>query len=536
MHIFLLKKTNKERFKQSNLSERTKGASYSHLYTKGFTLIELLIVIGIIGVLSSVVLGNLHAASQKADDSKRIQDMQQVKTALELYAGKNGYVLPMLAEASYQEKYAIKNDSTTINVPVPVVVRSLLGHVAYADVVHTETACLQFDQLATLLMNQGLLTQIPHDPQDAPTDTCYKAFSIDTDGNSATAEAVTAYTLMWEKYKIQTNGVYGNKKVGFIFSKNAEVGGELAADVCTVTGEYPTLDLSQTYSLCTRNLEGKIADKVLGVTEGVEFTSSEVASDTSSESPSDTPSDQPSDTPSDTPSDAPSEVPSDGGSVSAHCSNPNYTSQSECERDRSNCSDPYYTDQGNCTNNGSYIGSYCSDSTITDPATCTNQGHYEGGYCNGGLAYNTESLCTSAGYTSDGTCSGGSYGMYTTKSSCEDAGTITPGYCDNSSYSDSSSCTEASFLSSAAHCSDWSSSDSLSCENSGHTWYEDQYSSWGYQWHPEQLTRYGYSWTDGVWTSYGYIWYAGTYVQNVWYQGAWTSNTWNSIPPSTWYQ
>lgn len=52
---------------------------------RGFTLIELLVVIAIIGLLSSVVLASLNDARAKARDSKRISDMQQLQTALELY-------------------------------------------------------------------------------------------------------------------------------------------------------------------------------------------------------------------------------------------------------------------------------------------------------------------------------------------------------------------------------------------------------------------------------------------------------------------
>jgi prepilin-type N-terminal cleavage/methylation domain-containing protein len=62
--------------------------------TKGFTLIELLIVIAIIGVLSSVVLASLNTARMKARDSRRIQDLKQIKLALELYYDTNGYYPP----------------------------------------------------------------------------------------------------------------------------------------------------------------------------------------------------------------------------------------------------------------------------------------------------------------------------------------------------------------------------------------------------------------------------------------------------------
>ncbi len=57
----------------------------------GFTLLELLVVVAIIGILSSVVLASLNGARMKARDSKRISDLRQIKTALELFYDTNGY-------------------------------------------------------------------------------------------------------------------------------------------------------------------------------------------------------------------------------------------------------------------------------------------------------------------------------------------------------------------------------------------------------------------------------------------------------------
>jgi general secretion pathway protein G len=60
--------------------------------TKGFTLIELLVVIAIIGLLSTLAVIALNSAREKSRDSKRVADVKQIQTALELYfADNNAY-------------------------------------------------------------------------------------------------------------------------------------------------------------------------------------------------------------------------------------------------------------------------------------------------------------------------------------------------------------------------------------------------------------------------------------------------------------
>ena len=58
---------------------------------KGFTLIELLVVIAIIGVLSTLAVVALGSARQKANDAKRLSDVKQIQTALELYYTDNNH-------------------------------------------------------------------------------------------------------------------------------------------------------------------------------------------------------------------------------------------------------------------------------------------------------------------------------------------------------------------------------------------------------------------------------------------------------------
>lgn len=52
---------------------------------KGFTLIELLLVIAIIGLLATMAVTSLGNARLKSRDSRRLEDVRNIQTALELY-------------------------------------------------------------------------------------------------------------------------------------------------------------------------------------------------------------------------------------------------------------------------------------------------------------------------------------------------------------------------------------------------------------------------------------------------------------------
>lgn len=72
---------------------------------KGFTLIELLVVIAIIGLLASIVLVSLNSARQKARDSRRISDLRQISSALELYYDDYGYYPMVSGSGSWLDVY-----------------------------------------------------------------------------------------------------------------------------------------------------------------------------------------------------------------------------------------------------------------------------------------------------------------------------------------------------------------------------------------------------------------------------------------------
>jgi len=57
---------------------------------RGFTLIELLVVVAIIGMLLSIISLSLGNSRLKARDTKRLSDMRQFKTGMDLYYSSGG--------------------------------------------------------------------------------------------------------------------------------------------------------------------------------------------------------------------------------------------------------------------------------------------------------------------------------------------------------------------------------------------------------------------------------------------------------------
>ncbi len=75
---------------------------------KGFTLIELLVVIAIIGLLSTMAVVSLNNARIKARDARRVSDIKQIQTALEMYfTDRNDYP----AGATTGDAFALLEDA-----------------------------------------------------------------------------------------------------------------------------------------------------------------------------------------------------------------------------------------------------------------------------------------------------------------------------------------------------------------------------------------------------------------------------------------
>lgn len=111
---------------------------------KGFTLIELLVVIAIISLLATLAVTSLNNARKRARDTKRLADLRQIRTALELYYD-TYYIYP--TTGSYGE-----------NVSIPGV---CTGSV---DCSHSDQDGLGDGDFMEFLATSGIMPIIPDDP------------------------------------------------------------------------------------------------------------------------------------------------------------------------------------------------------------------------------------------------------------------------------------------------------------------------------------------------------------------------------------
>jgi len=67
---------------------------------KAFTLFELLVSISIIGILTAIASVSYGAAQKKARDSRRIEDLNGIQKAAEMYYSQKNYVYPSTTGSS----------------------------------------------------------------------------------------------------------------------------------------------------------------------------------------------------------------------------------------------------------------------------------------------------------------------------------------------------------------------------------------------------------------------------------------------------
>lgn len=91
----------------------TSPLSMAKKHAKGFTLIELLIVITIIGILAVALVPRIMGGPARARDVKRMADIKNIATALELYFNDNGYYPTSAGTYSGPEDGCIDSGTTS---------------------------------------------------------------------------------------------------------------------------------------------------------------------------------------------------------------------------------------------------------------------------------------------------------------------------------------------------------------------------------------------------------------------------------------
>ena len=122
MNFFVLKqyinKRNKENtFSKVFFSNKEKNTN-NNLNIPAFTLIELLVVIAIIGILATLAIVSLSTARSSSRDAKRLADLKQLQTALEVYYNDYGSYPTLLSDLS-SSSLPIKYLETIPTSPTP---------------------------------------------------------------------------------------------------------------------------------------------------------------------------------------------------------------------------------------------------------------------------------------------------------------------------------------------------------------------------------------------------------------------------------
>jgi len=141
---------------------------------KGFSLVELLLVMAIIVILGAIIIVNIQDTFAKANDSKRIREVNQIKNALVSYYLKNNYQFPI----SFQPKCIEEID--------PETGKSVLAP----------------------LVEQGLISRLPRDPlynPQNPTEHCFLYF---TDSEGSNFKIIVKLEILPSKLASEDGGLF----------------------------------------------------------------------------------------------------------------------------------------------------------------------------------------------------------------------------------------------------------------------------------------------------------------------------------------
>lgn len=118
---------------------------------KAFTLIELLVVIAIIGLLSTISIIALNKARAKARDARRVADIKNIQTAMEMYYNVHGY---------YPQYLSVTHCSVDNN--------NALG----------------------VLKTEGFMSEVPHDPKYVANSLCYNYIGLGEASDYSSASGI----------------------------------------------------------------------------------------------------------------------------------------------------------------------------------------------------------------------------------------------------------------------------------------------------------------------------------------------------------
>ncbi|HZS43028.1 MAG TPA: type II secretion system protein [Candidatus Paceibacterota bacterium] len=102
---------------------------------RGFTLIELMVVLSIIGLLVTVILTNIVTARAKTSDSQVLQNLVQLRNAVEQYYSDNG---------TYPTVSTSNIDSVSLPNFVPAYISSVPTSPLYRMIIPTYSGYLSF--------------------------------------------------------------------------------------------------------------------------------------------------------------------------------------------------------------------------------------------------------------------------------------------------------------------------------------------------------------------------------------------------------